>query len=60
LKHAQDAFSSVEDHQWLEWGSLLLPELKKVIDEEDAERERKACLEEIRAMEEASRKAEED
>jgi len=60
LKHAQDAFSSVEDRQWLPWGALLLPNLKKVADEEDAERERKAHLEEIQAREEASRKAKED
>jgi len=60
LKRAQDAFSSVEDRQWLPWGALLLPNLKKVADEEDAECERKARLEEIWAREEASRKAEED
>jgi len=60
LKCAQDAFSSVEDRQWLTWGVLLLLNLKKVADEEDAECECKACLEEIWAMEEASRKAEED
>ena len=60
LKCAQDAFSSVEDRQWLTWGALLLSELKKVVDEEDAERECKACLEEIHAMEEASQKAKED
>jgi len=60
LKHAQDAFSSVKDRQWLPWGALLLPELKKVIDEEDVECEHKARLEEIRAMEEASWKAKED
>ena len=60
LKCAQDTFSSVEDRQWLTWGSLLLPELKKVVNEEDAECEHKAHLEEIHAMEEASRKPEED
>jgi len=60
LKCAQDTFSSVEDHQWLPWGALLLPELKKVVDEEDVECEHKVRLEEIRAMEEASQKAEED
>jgi len=60
LKRTQDAFSNVKDHQWLPWGTLLLPELKKVVYEEDTECEHKARLEEIHAMEEASWKAEED
>jgi len=60
LKHTQDTFSSVEDRQWLPWGALLLPQLKKVIDEEDAEHKHKVCLEEIHAMEEASQKAKKD
>jgi len=60
LKHAQDAFSSVEDFQWLTWGSLLLPEVKKVVDEENVECKHKVHLEEICAMEEASQKTKED
>jgi len=56
----QDTFSSVEDRQWLSWGSLLLLELKKLMEDEEAECEYQAHLEEICAMEEASRKAEED
>jgi len=60
LKCAQDTFSSVKDHQWLPWGALLLPNLKKVANEEDAECECKVRLEEIQAIEEASQKAKED
>jgi len=50
----------VEDFQWLTWGSLLLPEVKKVVDEENVECKHKVHLEEICAMEEASQKTKED
>ena len=56
----QDAFSSVVDCQWLSWGSLLLPELRKLVEVEEAECKHQVHLEEIHTMEEASRKAKED
>ena len=39
LQCAQDVFSRVNDHQWLGWGTLLLPGLNKVMEDEDTEHE---------------------
>jgi len=41
-------------------GSLLLPELRKLVEDKEVECECHAHLEEIHAMEEASQKAKED
>jgi len=53
-------FSRVDDRQWLGWGTLLLPGLKKAVEDEDAECKHWACLEEERLREEAARQAVEE
>ena len=35
LQHAQDMFSQIDNYQWLRWGTLLLPGLQKVVEDEE-------------------------
>ena len=60
LKHAQDTFIWIEDHQWLAWGMLLLPGLQKVVEDEEAECEQTAHLDEERQKVEVALKAAEE
>jgi len=53
-------FSRVDDFQWLGWGTLLLPGLKKVMEDGEVEHEQWACLEEDCMREEAAHLAAEE
>jgi len=35
LQHGQDMFSQIDNCQWLRWGTLLLPGLQKVVEDEE-------------------------
>jgi len=50
----------IEDRQWLAWGVLLLPGLQKVVEDEEAKRERTARLEEERQKVEVALKVAEE
>jgi len=60
LQCTQDVFSRVDDFQWLGWGTLLLPGLKKVMEDGEVEHEQWACLEEDCMREEAAHLAAEE
>jgi len=47
-------FSWVDNCQWLKWGALLLPSLKKVMEDKEVECEQQACPEEDCMWEEAA------